>query len=274
MAVDDTPDDIGEVLLTADIVLPDMSVNTDVDFYLSNNGGSQWFKVIPDSPFNFPTMGSDLRWRAELHSLSPILTPKLNSLSIDIDTDGDGVFNLTDTDDDNDGLDDTGELLLGSDPEDDTSLPTPTFSDLPVSHNGFVAIELLARNLPSAIVDTCDGIDRSCPDQGITRDTAAIWLNKANGTFTEPAATGTIFIDVADTDFAAGWIENLHTSGYTEGCEGTIVNVDLKYCPGQTVSKESVAKLMLIAQHGRVSRHPPQPMRIIRLPISISVYPA
>jgi len=65
--------------LTAESDLPP---NTGIDYFLSNNGGQRWFKVRPGIEFPFPTFGSDLRWRAELHSLSPILTPELDSLTI------------------------------------------------------------------------------------------------------------------------------------------------------------------------------------------------
>ncbi|GAA6138994.1 hypothetical protein NBRC116583_27410 [Arenicella sp. 4NH20-0111] len=57
-------------------------INTSVDYYLSNNGGAQWFSIQPGSPFVFPTTGNDLRWRAELQSLSPALTPVIDQIDI------------------------------------------------------------------------------------------------------------------------------------------------------------------------------------------------
>ncbi|MBI9077510.1 MAG: VCBS repeat-containing protein [Desulfatibacillum sp.] len=56
--------------------------NTRVDFWLSNNGGAKWFLAKPGTPFAFPTTGSDLRWKAELHSLSPALTPRVEQVEL------------------------------------------------------------------------------------------------------------------------------------------------------------------------------------------------
>ena len=54
--------------------------NTWVDYYLSNNGGLKWFITKPDNMFTFPTLGDDLRWKAELNSLSPIRSSVINNL--------------------------------------------------------------------------------------------------------------------------------------------------------------------------------------------------
>jgi hypothetical protein len=56
--------------------------NTSIDFWLSNNGGSRWFLARPGQEFTFPTPGSDLRWRAGLASLSPFLSPRLETLNL------------------------------------------------------------------------------------------------------------------------------------------------------------------------------------------------
>ena len=53
------------------------SRNTGVDFYLSNNGGLKWHRVKYGKEFFFPVLGDDLRWKAELKSLSPVRTPVL-----------------------------------------------------------------------------------------------------------------------------------------------------------------------------------------------------
>ena len=42
----------------------------------------KWSQVKPGCVFAFPTAGTDLRWRVELQSLSPVLTPILNSLTL------------------------------------------------------------------------------------------------------------------------------------------------------------------------------------------------
>ncbi len=58
--------------------------NTRVDYYLSNNGGAKWYQVFSDKLFAIPESGSDLRWRAELHSLSPVRTPVLSEMKVEI----------------------------------------------------------------------------------------------------------------------------------------------------------------------------------------------
>src|SRR6056297_516369 len=70
------------VSLSADTMMPP---NTSVDFWLSNNGGQQWFRVYPDQPFVFPSIGADLRWKVELDSGSPALTPLVDTVSINRD---------------------------------------------------------------------------------------------------------------------------------------------------------------------------------------------
>ena len=72
-----------EPILSATLkAMVDLPLQTDIDFYLSNNDGQNWYQVKVGAPFVFPTTGSDLRWRAELHSLSPAITPVLKSVSI------------------------------------------------------------------------------------------------------------------------------------------------------------------------------------------------
>lgn len=58
--------------------------NTRVDYYLSNNGGAKWYRVLSDKLFAIPEAGSDLRWKAELHSLSPVRTPVLSEVKVEI----------------------------------------------------------------------------------------------------------------------------------------------------------------------------------------------
>jgi VCBS repeat protein len=72
---------IGRVLLSATATLP---VNTGIDYWLTNDGGTRWFLTRPGKAFDFPTSGSDLRWRAELGSLSPLLTPWLDTLRLEL----------------------------------------------------------------------------------------------------------------------------------------------------------------------------------------------
>jgi len=56
--------------------------NTRIDYYLSNNGGEKWYRVLSNRLFAIPLAGSDLRWKAELYSLSPVRTPILNEITV------------------------------------------------------------------------------------------------------------------------------------------------------------------------------------------------
>ena len=202
------------------------------------------------------------------------------------DFDGDGIIDAVDTDDDNDGLPDTveitlgldpldtdsdddgildgdedtdgdtasnlAEVVLGSDPDDINNLPPQTFLDVPYTHRDYLYIEILSGSFNSIVIGCDAGGTLFCPNEVLTRDTMAIWLSKAGGTASEPAATGNIYIDVGSGDFAAGWIEHLQTSGLTAGwdCAGTTVNVDLQYCPSDVVTRNVAAKSALLVNEG------------------------
>ncbi len=77
--VNSGPDSVQNVRLNA---LASTPPNTDIRYYLSNNGGIQWHAVRNNTNFAFPSAGNDLRWRAEFSSLSPKISPVLHSLSI------------------------------------------------------------------------------------------------------------------------------------------------------------------------------------------------
>jgi hypothetical protein len=79
LRVDTETDPIAKVVLVGTVALPR---NTGVTYWLSNNGGGQWFQVRSGVPFVFPTVGTDLRWRADLASLSPVRTPRVNQIQI------------------------------------------------------------------------------------------------------------------------------------------------------------------------------------------------
>lgn len=97
LAVDDAPGNISYATLSAVATMP---ANTAIDYFLSNNGGLGWYQVRLDEQFCFPTAGSALRWRVELQSLSPAVSPVLDSVSINIepvsDTDCDTIVDVTD----------------------------------------------------------------------------------------------------------------------------------------------------------------------------------
>ena len=81
LRVDAESSNITQATLTASADLP---INTSAMYYLSNNGGARWYIVQPGVEFTFPTTGMDLRWKVELDSLSPTLTPKINQIQIDL----------------------------------------------------------------------------------------------------------------------------------------------------------------------------------------------
>ncbi len=64
------------------IASADLPIHTRVTYYLSNNGGTRWYIVQSGGEFTFPTSGMDLRWKVELESLSPILTPRIDQILI------------------------------------------------------------------------------------------------------------------------------------------------------------------------------------------------
>lgn len=112
----------------------DSAINTDIDYYLSNNGGLKWHLVIPGQTFTFPDTGTnDLRWKAQLNSLSPVRTLLLSQIVLThiviLDSDDDGLSdeyeldngldleNSSDAqlDKDSDGLTNLEEFILGTD---------------------------------------------------------------------------------------------------------------------------------------------------------------
>jgi len=142
LAIDDESDII-KATLSPTLNLP---ANTSVNWFLSNNGGIKYYQVQPNTEFTFPVLGDDLRWKAQLNSLSPIYTPKIDSITItaqvdhdkdfisdnldfcigtyypnQVDTDGDAIpgvstgpsngGDLCDEDDDNDGYLDINDLF-------------------------------------------------------------------------------------------------------------------------------------------------------------------
>jgi hypothetical protein len=58
--------------------------NSGIDYWLSNDGGDHWKLAYTDREVAFGTaFGNDLRWKAELRSLSPVFSPVVSRVSID-----------------------------------------------------------------------------------------------------------------------------------------------------------------------------------------------
>jgi hypothetical protein len=75
--------------------------------------------------------------------------------------------------------------------------------------------------------------------------------SKYGNTYVPPPATGTVYVDVPRTAFAAAWIEQLGSEGITAGCGGG------KYCPDVIVTRAQMAVFLLRAKHGSGYVPPP-----------------
>ncbi|BAO45540.1 carboxypeptidase regulatory-like domain-containing protein [Thiolapillus brandeum] len=107
------------------------------------------------------------------------------------------------------------------------------FTDVPGTYWSAAWIEQLVAD---GITAGCGG-GNYCPDAEVTRAEMAIFLlrSKHGASYTPPPATGTVFGDVAASDFGAAWIEELATEGITSGCGGG------NYCPADPVTRGQMA---------------------------------
>ena len=113
------------------------------------------------------------------------------------------------------------------------------FADVPSTHWAAAWIEQLANE---GITGGC-GNGNYCPSTPVTRDQMAVFLlrGKHGGSYTPPAATGTMFADVPSTHWAADWIEQLANEGITGGCGGG------NYCPNVIVTRDQMAVFLVRA---------------------------
>ena len=164
----DTQSDILTATLT---VTETTGYNDSIDYFLSNDGGSYFYQVVPGQEFVFPQPGNDLHWKAVLNSLSPADSPELSQVNISArydhdldlvaddvdvcvgtydpaqtDTDGDAIPGVStgpanggdacDADDDNDGTADSSDAFPLNPLEDtDTDGDCPHYN-LATSGNG------------------------------------------------------------------------------------------------------------------------------------------
>ncbi|HED39878.1 MAG TPA: hypothetical protein ENJ13_05565 [Chromatiales bacterium] len=86
--INGTETNIRDVVLTvSDSVNSATTRNTRIEYYLSNSGGVKWHRVRAATTFTFPDVGTDdLRWKVEMFSLSPVRTPLLNKLTIEVNS--------------------------------------------------------------------------------------------------------------------------------------------------------------------------------------------
>ena len=78
-AIDSTTQPIGKATLTATASTP---ANTDITYYLSNDGGAHWNAVTSGVEYTFTTTTSDLRWKANLTTTDASVTPQITGIAI------------------------------------------------------------------------------------------------------------------------------------------------------------------------------------------------
>ncbi|HEX9154024.1 MAG TPA: hypothetical protein VF819_00595, partial [Nitrospira sp.] len=76
-----------------------------------------------------------------------------------------------------------------------------------------------------------------CPEAPVTREQAAMFIEKALGVFVPPAVLQQTFADVAPARVGSPFVEDFYSRGITAGC-GTN---PLIYCPDASVTREQIA---------------------------------
>ena len=120
------------------------------------------------------------------------------------------------------------------------------FGDVPI---GYWAASWVEQLVADGVTSGCGG-GNYCPDDNVTRAQMAIFLLRAKhgASYTPPPATGTVFGDVAASDFGADWIEELVTEGITSGCGGG------NYCPADPATRGQMA--VFIQRNFNLPIHP------------------
>ncbi len=118
-----------------------------------------------------------------------------------------------------------------------------SFGDVAATRGDYRYVETV---LHKGITSGCGGTS-FCPDGTLTRAQMAVFLLRAEhgSAYVPPAATGTVFDDVAANAFAADWIERLAAEGVTAGC-GSGAN----FCPNDPVTRAQMAVFLLKTEHG------------------------
>jgi hypothetical protein len=197
-----------------------------------------------------------------------------------IDSDGDGVGDNADdfpsdpaesNDADGDGVGDNGDSFpadntewadTDSDGIGDNSDPYPRgrFIDTPPGRPGASAVELLAN----AGISVGCGTDNYCPGAVETRAQLAVILARAlYGANTPPGpASGGVFLDVAQNDPGADYIERLAGDGIMTGCG------DGYFCPFAPVTRDELAVGLLRLKYGALYTPPAADSRFADVPDS------
>jgi len=123
------------------------------------------------------------------------------------------------------------------------------FEDVPSDHWAAPYVSIVTD---VGLMEGCGG-HFFCPDEPITREDMAVWLERGlhGVTYTPPAASG-VFSDVDASYCLAPWIEQLYEDGITAGCSAS----PLKYCPHKPLSRAEMAVFLLSVSHGADYRPP------------------
>jgi hypothetical protein len=127
-----------------------------------------------------------------------------------------------------------------------------TFTDVPST---YWAYSWITRLYAAGITSGCGTNPLIyCPEDSVTRAQMAIFLERGmhGSTYTPPAGTGAVFVDVSLSTWGVNWIEKLYSDGITGGC----LTSPLSYCPANPVTRAQMAKFLLLAKHG-ASYSPP-----------------
>ena len=123
------------------------------------------------------------------------------------------------------------------------------FLDLPQSDVFHPSVEKIFRD---GITAGC-GSGLYCRDAAVTRAAMAVLLLKSElgPAYVPRQASGTMFVDVPASAFAAAWIEDLASRGYAAGCGGGY------FCPDAPVTRAQMAVLLLKTSQGSTYEPPP-----------------
>jgi len=114
---------------------------------------------------------------------------------------------------------------------------TQKFLDVPPERSGYVFIADFAER---RITAGCR-INYYCPDDWVTREQMAIFIERSLGVFTPPTPSKPSFADVAPARFSYPFIEDFARRGITSGCA---VNL---YCPDLPVTRAQMAVFLVRA---------------------------
>jgi hypothetical protein len=125
----------------------------------------------------------------------------------------------------------------------DNLLEFPGFIDVPTSYWAWRYIESIYA---AGITGGCGAGPIYCPAAPVSRAQMAVFLLRGihGGSYTPPAATGTVFDDVPADYWAAAWIEQLADEGITGGCGNA------NYCPDLSITRDQMAIFLLRAKYG------------------------